>query len=217
MKTKKNLIILIFTIIIYFIFSYVYNNFIISQNMNTVYVLKKDITKGEKITSEDVEKITIKSTLNIDYIKDIKDDIVAINNLYQGKILVSQDVKTEKEYISINEGKEMISIKIKATDDTVSNTISKGSIVNIFYTLKKEKITNDLIGIENVEYIQDMLTMKILENVEVIAIYDSEGIEIKNTQDTKLIDTLLIQVSKEESIKIKNIKEEGNFSCSLIK
>ena len=58
------------------------------------------------------------------------------------------------------------------------------------------------------------VTIRLLENAKIINCYDKYGEIVTTNGSTQ---TILLEVSKEESIKINNLKNCGKFSVSIIK
>lgn len=227
MRHKRKIFILLFSVIIYFTLSFLYNSFLANSNLQDIYVLKEDVKRGEKIAEKSLEKVKIdKSTLTNEIFDISSVDKYVFNNSYtKGQILLNSLVLNIDDYKEAKEQKEIFSFKVNNPDDIVSYQISKGSIINIYYTGKKKQ-ANEIVTNSDLESINSSMddgfvTIKLLDKVKVIQIYDKFGNDIETNfklkNDTCIIDTVLIELDKETVMKVNNLKNYGNFSVSLIK
>lgn len=208
-NTKRILISFVISLCIVLIFQVIFNNLFKSQN-ETIYILNKDIYKGEKITKDDLKSIEVsnrldmKDSFNVNYV-----DKVAIQNLSKGKVLSSYDIACKEELEETEEKYEYISIEIKNISQAVAYQLKKGDIVNIYFTSK------DITEESNFESIlQNAKTIKLLENKKIIGLYDSSGVEIESKE---VYNAIILRVTAEEAATISNIREEGSFNISLVK
>lgn len=233
MKYKKRIYILIISVIVYFIVGYIYNSKVLRGETKDLYVISKQLSRGDIITFETLEKIKIeKDKISQKYIKEYVTyeeigNIVAKDTYFVGQIL-SKDMCIEKGEYHINQlGKELISINISDTDDNVSNQINVGNIINLYYTGKITQIGSVLNNLNNISIVNDAKsdgysTFLILEDIKVAGTFDSNGNSINKNYNTKTtnnikIDTITIETTKEISLIINNIKNNGRFSASIIK
>ncbi len=234
MNYKKRLYILILTIVSYFIFNHIYENSTKTDQLSQIYILNKDIVRGELITKDAVKQIEIlNSDNNLNrniYISDEQIGKVVSNNSYNlGQALLKDMVILKNEFINIEDDNELISISINKSDDNVSNQIKKGNIVNIYYTGKSSQVI-DLVNKSNFESVVSDLesdgysTIKIINNTEIINVFDKNGNEIKDNgrgsmnninEDMEIIDTIMIKTTKEIVMLINNLKKYGTFSVSI--
>lgn len=208
-NTKKLIISFCISLVLVIIIRVLFNGFFATDEA-TIYVLTKDVYKGEKITKEDVKSITVvnqnylKNSINVDYV-----DKVAKENLRIGKILENTDMVNKEEIKDTKEQYEYVSIEIKDISDSVAYQLSKGDNINVYYTSK------DISNGENLKtFIKDNKTIKILENKKIIGLYDASG---KETIKGNTYNAIMLRVTSEEAIILSNIKEEGYFNISLVK
>lgn len=233
-KYKRNVIVVFFSILIYFVLNFCYNFFFLNSNNNQkIYVLKNEIPKGQEIKLENIEilKLNGENILNDLGSYDIDKMLgkVATNDLKEGQILKDNLVVEKDLYLKSSNEKELISIKVVNPEDLASFQIEKDSIVNIYYTGKTTQIQNFLkvTALENVSSsseIDGYTTIKFLTQVKVINIFDKFGNKIKDKKesgnlknDSSIVDTVMIEVEKSDVININNLKKYGDFSISLIK
>lgn len=208
-STKKLIISFIISLCIVLIFQFIFNN-IFNSESKVIYVLNKDIYKGEKITKEDLKIITVlskedmKNTFNVDYL-----DKVAKENLSKGQILSNNDI-TEKEEPPKTEDKyEYVSIEIKDLSQSVAYQLKKGNKINVYFT------SRDIAGENSSQSIvQNTKTIKVLENKKIIGLFDASGNEVVGQG---VYNAIVLRLTDEEAVNIYSIKEEGNFNISLVK
>lgn len=208
-KTKKILISFVISLCIVLIIQVVFDKFFKSDSQ-TIYVLNKDIYKGEKITMEDLQSVTVSSKLdmkdnfNIDY-----SNKVAKENLVKGQILSRENLNKKEELEEQDEKYEYVSIEIKSISQAVAYQLKKGDNINVYFT------SRDIISENSSQSIvQNTKTIKILENKKIIGLYDTSGNEII---DNDVYNAIVLRVTDEEAMKLSNIKEEGSFNISLVK
>lgn len=228
MKYKKYILILIISIIIFFVLTYVYNNILNKDECVEVFVLNETVIEGEKIDEGKISKIKILTDINkFDFIRSDKElkNMVANNTIYKGSIILKSNLIDEVEYKN-NKNLEYVSIKVSSSDSSASYQVLPGSLINIYYSGKTDQI-NDLISSFNktFSYIssgmqESYMTVKLLENMYVIDTFNKSGISLNNKENLSgdvLIDTIMIKVDKDTALLINNLKKYGEFSFSIIK
>ena len=222
MNTKKNIIILFIAIIIYIIISIVYQNLTIKNKYIVVYVLNRDVKRGENLNINDLIKMSVLSDkLHLEeYSFDINNEYVFKDNLYKNQIVSDSIVIKKDEYISSN--LEIVSIKLDSIDNAASFQIEKGSVVNIFYTSKIQDVSN-ILGKINKENIvlgkgnSEIITLKLFENIKILNTYNKEGQIIKNDSSNKLISTISIELTKENAMLVNSLKNKGEFIVTIVR
>ncbi len=233
-KYKRNFIIVFFSILIYFILNFCYNFFFLnSNNKQIIYVLKSDISKGQEINLKDVEclKIYNTNTLSNIFSIDINKIIgkVAKNDLKEGQLIKDNLVIEKEAYLKSSNEKELVSIKVSNPEDVASFQIDKDSIINIYYTGKTSQVQNflkstQLENLSSSSEIDGYTTIKLLNEVKVINVFDKFGNKLKDKKEvssleneSSLVDTVMLDVEKSNVININNLKKYGDFSITLIK
>ncbi len=229
MNYRRNIYLLILTIIIYFSFNYVYTKIFNKNNFLEVYVISKQLSRGEVITNDNMEIIKIENNDgNKNYItKEEIGNIVSKDTYEKGQIFFKNMAIPVDEYKAIENNSEIISITLDKLDDNVSNQIDKGSIINIYYTGKTSQVKSILNNVNSSSIISDSqnesyLTFLMLENCKVLDICDSNGNEILKNNTTKSnyslkINTVILETTRENALIINNIKVYGEFSASIVK
>ena len=228
MKYKKYILILIISIIIFFVLTYVYNNILNKDEYVEVFVLNETVIEGEKIDEGKISKIKILTDINkFDFIRSDKElkNMVANNTIYKGSIILKSNLIDEVEYKN-NKNLEYVSIKVSSSDSSASYQVLPGSLINIYYSGKTDQI-NDLISSFNktFSYIssgmqESYMTVNLLENMYVIDTFNKSGISLNDKENLSgdvLIDTIMIKVDKDTALLINNLKKYGEFSFSIIK
>lgn len=223
MNKKYVLIILVASILVYFFFSYIYNNLVIKNNMEIGFILKEDLNRGQDINENNLIKVDIKKgTLNnLAKIDDVSDKVLNCD-LKRGQVLLKDYCINKDEYIFSNTENEIICLKIESSEDFVSYQVKKDSIVNVYYTGKFDmanKIINEM-NLSNIKSNENSgyISVKLLENIKVIDVFDNYGNSIKMYEDRNNleINTIMIEVKKEMINKINNLKNYGKFSLSIV-
>ena len=228
MKYKKYILILIISIIIFFVLTYVYNSILNKDEYVEVFVLNETVIEGERIDEGKISKIKILTDINkFDFIRSDKElkNMVANNTIYKGSIILKSNLIDEDEYKN-NKNLEYVSIKVSSSDSSASYQVLPGSLINIYYSGKTDQI-NDLISSFNktFSYIssgmqESYMTVNLLENMYVIDTFNKSGISLNDKEKLSgdvLIDTIMIKVDKDTALLINNLKKYGEFSFSIIK
>lgn len=195
-KNKKfQLCILLFSIVIFFILCFLYNKFML--NSKCVFVLKKDVSKGEKLSYDIVQKVIVKNFNQEKLINPY--DSVAKYNLKNGQIL-NNDIISKDD---INHLKENVIIPLSSN----SYNLKKGQIINMYITTSTKNIVD-----KNIKYASlinknsQEVTIKIIENKEIFDVY-------KNNENKIYV---IVEVEKDIALFIENIKDISKFSLSII-
>jgi len=226
MRYKKYIITLIVAIVLFFVFTFIYNNIVKKESFVYSFIVKNDIAKGEVLDLNNIEKIkTENNRINYKIFDDFNnlDLYVAKNDLKKGQILLENSVMLKSEY-EIDEEYEYISIKIESSDMAVSYNIFKNDRVNVYYT-SKSSFVFELIDKYSEDYKingseESYTTIKLLKNVLVFDTFNSNGISLNSSENINgdfIIDTIMIRVTKDEAMLIKNLKNYGKFSFTKVR
>lgn len=219
MKFKRNMYVVIIAIVIYFTLSFIYNNFITKDDFKYVYLLDKKVSRGDMVLESDFVKMKILGDYSNKYLSEFTSDKVYSDDYMPGYIISNEMLISNEEYIQIDSNKELVSIKFDFSEDAASYQVEKGSVVNIFYSAKLFDVSEIINSINKENIISNKLdnsyvTVKLLEKAKIKNCYDKFG---KVAINSGVIETVLIEVSKEDSIMINNLKNYGKFSISIIK
>lgn len=226
MKVKINVLIVtvILTIIVFGISTYMQKKLINYEATISCLVLTKDINENELVEEADFKKadIPISIIANQRIVTDFKEikGLYSKDNIKKGQIAVRSQFDT-KENLSIYEaesGKEKLSIRIKAAENGMSFQIKENSFVNIYVTLDSEYANNFLMHKERLTFGNELdgyTVIKLLENIEVLGVFTSDGTEFSKTNGEN-IDSILIAVTPEEAKEINLIREIAEFNITGI-
>lgn len=228
MKYKRHFIIILIAIVIYVILTIVYNNIILKSDEKIVFISKEDIAKGSEISIEKFESVILKNIdTSLGYITDLSKftNTLANFDIKKGQIIIEEMIISKDKYIKSNNDEELVSIKIKNSEDCASYNIGKNSIVNIYYTGKfdlaneilKDLNTTNVISGGNPGYI----TTELLKNIKITNVYDKYGNEINinslQSNNEILVDTIIISTNSKMAMNIYNLSRYGEFSLSILK
>lgn len=224
MKNKSMILIvtLFLTIIVFIISTNLQKKLINYEPKISCLTLIRDVKVNEKL-SEDMFKI---SELPISLIANTKvitsfeelDGLYAKDNVYKSQIALREQFDT-KENLSIYEvdgGKEKISIKIQNAENGVSYAIRENTLVNVYATIRSDYANgflpdNDRLEIGSKE--DGYTVIKILNNVNVLGVFNVDGIEINNSSDG-VVDSIMIAVNVEEAKQINLLREIATFNIT---
>ncbi len=224
MKNKSMVLIitLFLTIIVFIISTNLQKKLINYEPKISCLTVIRDIKVNEKL-SEDMFKI---SELPISLVANTKvitsfaelNGLYAKDNIYKSQIALKEQFDT-KENLSIYEvedGKEKISIKIQNSENGVSYAIRENTLVNVYVTIRSDYAKGFLDGNERLEIgtEEDGYTViKILNNVNVLGVFNVDGIEIHDSSDG-VVDSIMIAVNTEEAKQINLLREIATFNIT---
>ncbi len=162
--------------------------------------------------------------MNLKVIKKLEDirDRYSVETIHKGEILRDEAIafKNEVKIIEVEQGKEKISIKVRAPENAVSYQIKAGDKVNLYFTgryglikylsAKKEIYLPNSQNLKNDDY----SSVKILDNLPVLGIFDDNGNALGDSRRDAKIDTVVFAVSHEDSIMINSLKGQGTFDIT---
>lgn len=200
---KRIKVLFIFVIILFFTYICVYliyKNTLLNEKYTDAYVLNKEVLRGNYILNEDVKKVKIPRDM---YYQDIvkKQDIFNENtlvneNLSKGQIITKDMFVTKEEY-KLRESKELITIDLDKSEILINSKLKKGKIINIYYIDGDYRDNSKLI----------------LENANIIGVYDDNANMVEYSNNASKI---IILVSREKVMQIKNYQKKGYFSISIV-
>lgn len=224
-KSKKIAVVLFLSIAIFIVVNIGYNSIINQRQRFEIYVVCKDVKRGEVITKNDVKRVytneIIDGIVDANFIKDRMDKFVIKSDISKNNILFYDNFINKDEYINASLNKEIISIKFKAADNIVSYLVRKNSVINLYLTARNKYIEELNIEKETMLSSSDdgYGTIELLSNVKVLDVFDKEGNSIRdnNTNVSKVIDSVLVEVDKKDAKIINNLKGIGDFNITLIR
>lgn len=224
MKLKTSILICAFVsaLIIFGISTYIQKQLIDYEAKVSCLILVEDINENELVMEEKFKKVEIPISIiaNQRIVTSFEDieGLYAKDDIKKSQIAIRSQFDT-KENLSVYEvenGKEKISIKIKAPENGMSFQIKEKSFVNIYATLRKDFIIDFLPDKEKLsignEY-EGYTVVKLLENIEILGVFNTNGIAIKELEGEN-IDSILIAVTPEEAKEINLLREFATFNIT---
>ena len=223
---KNKIIILsgtiILAIILFTVSTYMQKKLINYEPKIECLFLKEDIKANQKLE----EEMFYKDEIDISLIANIKiitsfselENLYAKDNIYKGQIALNSmfDTKEKLSIYEVEDGKEKISLKIKASENGLSYALKEGAIINVYATLRQDLASNFLNNKEklNIGTIEDGYTViKLLEKIKVLEAFDIDGNKIEESE-FKVIDTILVAVSKEAAKEINLLRDIATFNIT---
>lgn len=167
-------------------------------NSKCIFVLKNDISKGEVITYDSVQKVIVKNLEQEELVCPY--DCIAKFDLKKGQILNNDIISEDKDDIV----HESIIIPL---NNNVSE-LKKGKFVNIYITTKIKNIKKE--NLVKYSFIINKnskeITMKIINNQRILNVY----------KDGENKTYIVIEVEKDVALLIENIKDISKFSLSIV-
>lgn len=222
---KINLLIIsgISSVILFFALSFIQNKIINKEEMGAVYVSNVDVQRDMAINKNDIKQMyvpihLIKDTDAIINIKDF-DGKYAKEAINKGQIIFKQDIasKEELKIIEYKEGLEKIAVKIKNAENAIAYQIKPKDRIHLYFTGKSNVVEEVFLknGTEFKESKNDNLlrTAKIIQDIEILGMYDEMGRSFSNDNFTKL-DTIVIAVEPSLAEMINNLRTQGTFDIT---
>lgn len=232
MSYRRKLIILILSIGICFGMMAIYEKIVIHHDFEEILILKQEVKRGEMLNPEMFRKVRMEKGNESEDMNFVKMDqlkgVVANFDMKKGNILLKENILSLQAYKKAEEGYEIISIPIRNSDDIASYQVRKYQRISLYYTGKTNLASNLLkeLPLESVNSNQNSkleegyTTVKLLENIAIMDIYDQYGNVITSNQiengKSEKMDTIMIEVKKDMALKINNLKQYGNFSIAII-
>lgn len=210
-------------IILFLVLTFLEGQFINKEPVKTVFMVTNLIKKDEMISEENIKEVEVpeylvnNSKMIID--KDKLKDKYAVRDIYEGEILFSQNIASSEalKIVEVEDNLERISIKIKNPENAVSYQIKPKDRIHLYFTGRTAMVRDSFLkyGLSLTDVINDnsVQTVKLLENIEVLGIYDELGRSYTNSEFNKF-DTVVLGVNKEKAEMINNLREQGVFDIT---
>lgn len=211
----------IISCILFFILISIQKQVIDKDNLISIYVSNKDITKYSNIIQEDL--IVCYSTKDnaekCNLLTDIKEieNMVTNNQINQGEI-ISKDMMINKDDINTNiddNQLEKVCIKLKDTDVLLSQLINENSIINVYITINSSYRPQDINNYEVANITSDKVndtTFLYLPKIKPVMWLDETG---KKYSGTEKLSSIILEVTKEQAIYINSVKDIADFKITL--
>lgn len=218
---RMNILIIsgISAVVLFIILTVAQNRLIQTENTQAVFVSNVDVLRDTEIMKSDYSKVYVPASLviNTKAVTNINDleGKHARDSINKGQIIFKQDIATKDELklIDVQDGLERIAIKLKAPDNAVSYQVKPKDRIHLYFTGKQSVIQSNLKKNESEKNDNSIQTLKIIEDTEILGIYDEMGRSYENAEFTKL-DTILIAVSPKDAEIINNLRNQGTFDIT---
>jgi pilus assembly protein CpaB len=228
-KTTVGIVCIIVAFIICFGLTPLFNSAVKAKT--TIARISKDVTKGEMISSSDVENVEVgKYNLPDGVIKN-KNKLIgkyAAVDLTAGDYVLPEKVSNtpvslSKYLYKLPKGKEAISVTIKSFADGLSGKLQSGDIVSFIITSDSSNEDNNSGNATNTN---QTTVPEQLKYVKVLAVTTSKGtdgasdkrVKTQNadgSSDNALPATVTVQASKDQAILLANAEETGKIHIAL--
>jgi len=215
---KINIIIcsILFSLILFLILTVVQKKMIKYEPQVNVLIATQEINIDQKLEAKMFKSVLAPiGIVKTDSVLDkINDDMYAREKIHNGQILLKEDIGSKDELKILNNelGCETIAIKLKGPENAISYQIKPGDKVNVYFTGKYVSVLS--LGIYDSSPTEGkMYTSKILENEEILGIFDSNGISYNDERFLKP-DTIILSVSYEQAKIINNLRNQGTFDIT---
>lgn len=216
-KLKLLIITSIFAVVVFGILTVIQNKIINYEEQVKVFVANKEIKKESLLNKDDFDECYLPEGLA----KELKTLDKVPNNMYtkvemcKGQFLISSVIGTKEELkiIDVGENKEKISIELDDLASILSYQIKTGDRVNLYFTGKHE-VTDKIIDKFSDVLVGNLTTVQILENEEILGIYDKNGVSSEN-EEFLTPNTIIFGVDKEKAKIMSNFTGQGEFYLTM--
>ncbi len=210
-------------VILFLVLTVLQSKIVKKEIMVPVYVANIDIMCDKKIDKSDYKEVVVPVSLTIEgnlvlNEKDLEDKY-AKSIINKGQIIFKQDIasKEELKIIDAIDGLERIALKIKSSENAVAYQVKPKDRIHLYFTGKSASVKKIFAkyGIEYDGNIEDSLlqTEKIIEDIEILGIYDETGRGYENSNFSKL-DTIVIAVDSKTAQLLNNLRTQGTFDIT---
>jgi Flp pilus assembly protein CpaB len=218
---------LVLTIILFNIISLIQSKFINCEPMVKVLVANQNISANRQMDKKMVSErnVPLSLTTGIKVASNFEDikNLYTQENMFKGELILKEKLasKDQVKVIEIESGKEKVSIKLESPENALSYQMKAGDNVNLYFTGKIDSLKS--IGkpvytaadtTSSDSFYNYLGTVKILENIKILAIVDNQGNIIKNNSKDEKPDTIIISVKTDEASLINNLKGQGTFDIT---
>ena len=222
---KINLLVIscISAIILFLILTLIQNRIINQEEVQTVYIANIDVLRDTEIKKDAYKAVLVPTSLviNTDAVVNLEElqGKYAREPINKGQIIFKQDIalKDELKIITTESGLEKIAVKIKSAENAIAYQLKPKDRIHLYFT-GKSGVINDAflkygIKFDNTKSDNSLQTSKIIENIEILGVYDELGRSYENSAFDKL-DTIVIAVEPEVAEMINNLRNQGTFDIT---
>lgn len=216
-RIKLLIITAIFTFIVFGILTLIQNKLINYEEQIKVFVANSEIKKETKLNKDNFDECYLPEGLakELNVLTKIPANMYTKTDMYKGQFLIASLIGT-KEELKIVEGgknKEKISIEVGDVASMLSYQIKRGDRVNLYFTGKYEVVEKMISKFPKV-LVGSLSTVQILDNEEILGIYDKNGISSESEEFLEP-HTVIFGVTKENAEIINNFRTQGEFYLTM--
>ena len=208
------------SVVIFIVLIIVQKQMLKQENTIEAYVLKDDVESYENITIDMLKPIKISSieeiSHNIFTQVEILPNLVLNKNITKGKILFVEDLINKSDiqnYIDDNY-KQKVIIPIDNVDNSISSIIHENSYINIYITVDKEYIPEDLTQYQQITMDNSKtVTFLYLEKVKPTNFLNDKGAKVSKEESAK---SVVVELNKMQAMYINYIKGKAGFNITAI-
>lgn len=216
----------VLTIIIFVITTAVQKAFVHYEPTTKVVLAIKDIQSNKMLEPYmfKIADVPLSLVMNIKAVKKLEDaqGHYSLEPIHKGEILLEQAIasKGEVKIISVEPGKEKISVRLKAPENAISYQVRTGDNVRLYFTGRYSELKNITLKKEfymssqNYAGGEDYCTVKLLENAVILGAFDNNGAVLGDYARREKVDTVVFSVDHEDALMINNCKGQGVFDIT---
>jgi len=193
------------------------------EDMQLVYVSKEDILRDTEITKNNIKEVFVPASLaiNTDAVVNIEEFAgkYAKEPINKGQIIFTDDIASREELkiIEGGEGLEKIAVRIKSAENAIAYQVKPKDRVHLYFTGKtavvKQAFSRYGINFDSEKNDNSLQTSKIMDDIEILGIYDEFGRNYDNADFSKP-DTVVIAVEPIFAEMINNLRNQGTFDIT---
>lgn len=213
----------VIALILFIILTILESSIVNSEPKIEVFIAISDIKAEEEISFEKVKKIEMSANLikDMDIVSNEREITgkVAKTDIFKGEFINPRKLATVEELkiVKAPDGLERIAINIKGAQNAIGYQVKPKDRIHLYFTGRTNTIKDTFLtyGLKfnEVENSNAMQTVKILEDVSVLGIYDEFGISYENKEFSKM-DTVVVGVDGKTAELINNLRDQGVFDIT---
>lgn len=208
------------SVVIFIVLIIVQKEILKQEDVIEAYVLKEDAKSYENINKDMLKLIKISGIEEISHNVftqvDMLSNLVLNKNITKGKILFVEDLINKSDIPNCIDSnyKQKVIIPINNVDNSICSIIHENSYINIYITVDKEYIPEDIrqyqqITMEN----NNLVTILYLEKVKPIEFLNDKGAIVSKGEIAK---SIVVELNKQQAMYINYIKGKAGFNITAI-
>lgn len=216
----------VLTLVIFVVTTAIQRIFVHYEPTEKVVLAIKDIQPNKMLDTYmfKLVDVPLSMVMNVKAVKKLEEvqNHYSIEPIHKGEILLDQAMasKGEVKIIPIEIGKEKISVKLKAPENAISYQVRTGDVIRLYFTGRYSELKNIIskrefyMSGEGNTGGEDYCTVRLLENVVVLGVFDNSGVALGDYARREKVDTVVFSVGHEDALMINNCKGQGVFDIT---